>query len=93
MSMKESTTPVPLLTEPVPIFETFTTGIADTDDCGDFVRLTFYVDRPVVGTPAIERAVVARLIVPSGAYASVVDALAVARPEPQPRQPHHADAR
>ncbi len=71
--------PVPLITEPVPIFETFTTGVANADDCGDFIRLTFYVDRPLVGTPESERAVVVRLIVPRHAYASVVEALAAGR--------------
>ncbi len=84
MPRKESKTPVPLISEPVPIFETFTTGIANTDHCGDFVRLTFYVDRPLVGTPVVERAVVARLIVPSAAYASMLDALADPRADQEP---------
>lgn len=51
-----------LLTEPVPIFETFCSGIAEVTDLGAAVRVTCWVDRPVVGTSATERAVVARLI-------------------------------
>lgn len=51
-----------LLTEPVPIFETFCSGIAEVTDLGSAVRITCWVDRPVVGTSATERAVVARLI-------------------------------
>jgi len=75
--------PAPLLSEPVPIFETFVTGIAEAADCGDFVRLTFFVDRPLAGTPETERAIVARLIVPRSAYDGVVARLTCAAPEPQ----------
>ena len=64
------------LTEPVPVFETFVTGVAEVDDCRDFFRVTFYVDRTLVGTPESERAIVARLVIPSALYASVADALA-----------------
>ncbi|MHA1560272.1 MAG: hypothetical protein ACTSWI_06330 [Alphaproteobacteria bacterium] len=71
--------PAPIVTEPVPIFETFVTGIAAAEDCGDFFRVSFYVDRPLVGTHESERAIVARLIVPSALYGSIVDALAVAK--------------
>ena len=75
--------PAPLLSEPVPIFETFVTGVAEARDCGDFVHLTFFVDRPVTGTPEMERAVVARLIVPRGAYRSLLSGLDLAGSEPQ----------
>lgn len=71
----------PLLTEPVPIFETFVTGVANAENCGDFLRLTFFVDRPVTRTPATERAVVARLVVPQAFYRELVDDLAAATPE------------
>ena len=60
--------PAPLMSEPVPIFETFVTGVAEARDCGDFVRVAFYVDRPLTGTCETERAIVARLIIPRGAY-------------------------
>ena len=59
------------------------TGVAEARDCGDFVRLTFFVDRPVTGTPEMERAVVARLIVPRGAYQSVLSGLDLAGSETQ----------
>lgn len=70
------------VTEPVPVFETFTTGVASVDNCGDFRRVTFFVDRPLVGTSVMERAVIARLIVPSGIYADMVDALAAGAFDP-----------
>ena len=70
----------PIVTEPVPIFETFVTGIAAAEDCGDFFRVSFYVDRPLVGTHESERAIVARLIIPSALYGNMVDALAIAEP-------------
>lgn len=75
--------PAPLLSEPVPIFETFVTGVAEARDCGDFVRVTFFVDRPVTGTPETERAVVARLIVPRGSYETVLSRLDLAGRAPQ----------
>lgn len=68
----------PIVTEPVPIFETFVTGVASAEDCGDFFRVSFYVDRPLVGTPESERAIVARIIIPNGLYEGIVAALAVA---------------
>jgi hypothetical protein len=77
--------PATLLSEPVPIFETFVTGVAEARDCGDFVRVAFYVDRPVTGTPETERAVVARLIVPRGAYETVLAGLRLAEAEPERR--------
>ena len=80
---KDQVKPAPLVTEPVPIFETFVTGVASADDCGDFIRVTLVVDRPLVGTPATERAVVTRLIVPAGIYSGIVEALASAEPDRQ----------
>jgi hypothetical protein len=73
------TTPktAPIVTEPVPIFETFVTGVASAEDCGDFFRVSFYVDRPLIGTPESERAIVARIVVPSRLYEGIVEALAV----------------
>jgi hypothetical protein len=75
----------PLLSEPVPIFETFVTGVAEARDCGDFVRVAFYVDRPLTGTCETERAIVARLIVPRGAYGEVLAGLRLAEAEPARR--------
>lgn len=69
--MEKTPPPAPLLTEPVPIFETFATGLNEIADCGGYVRLTWHVDRPVVGTPEIERAVVSRLIISPTALAEL----------------------
>lgn len=76
--MTERTKRVPLMTEPVPIFETFCTGIAEVSDLGPVVRVTCYVDRPVTGTNETERAVVARLALSNEAAATLAGALAAA---------------
>ena len=68
-----------IVTEPVPIFETFVTGVASAEDCGDFYRVSFYVDRPLIGTVESERAIVARIIVPSTLYEGIVAALDAAK--------------
>lgn len=73
-----------LIAEPVPIFETFTTGIAEINDCGDFVRVAYFVDRPLSGTLETERAIVARLIIPTSAYSGIVEAMSNVRPADPP---------
>ena len=73
-----------LLSEPVPIFETFCDDIAEVSDLGSVVRVTCSVVRPVSGTAAQERAVVSRLVLTPEAARSLSDALAAAivgRPE------------
>lgn len=76
--MDDSTTlRPPPLTEPVPIFETFCTGVAEVADLGSVVRVTCYVDRPLAGTKESERAVVARLVLSADAATALARKLAV----------------
>jgi hypothetical protein len=64
----------PPLIEPTPLTEIFTTGLASVDHRGEYVRLTFFSEYSIAerDLDACERVVVARVVMPRGAFSDLV---------------------
>jgi hypothetical protein len=76
--MDEERQAAPPLIEPVPVSDTFATGMAWKEEHErGFVRLTFYADRASAFDNAMrpitpERIVVARIVIPTDTYRRIV---------------------
>jgi hypothetical protein len=60
------------LVEPVSVPEYFCTGISEPEDCGDFVRCVYYVQRGVQACGAPVAEVVFRVVYPKAAWDQIM---------------------
>lgn len=56
------------LNEPIPISEVFATGMLPVEHCGEFVRITYFSEQPVIGFDERERIVVCKIVIPISHY-------------------------
>ena len=55
------------LSEPVPLLDIFATG-RDVFMFGDFVRIVFWSEQPMLGSDVVERVAVAKIVVPRATW-------------------------